>query len=73
MPDRDQYPYAVRCSKCGARGTVKISEATTESLGPRGAIDRRFDKVPEPFEALSIQPIKFKCKTCDLEVVDTVV
>lgn len=67
MPDRDQFLYAVMCPKCGARGTVQISEAIAESLKPRGGMDRMFDKVPEPFEALSIQPIKFRCKTCDVE------
>ena len=67
MTDRDQYLYAVKCPKCGAQGTVQISEAIAESLKPRGAMNRMFDAIPEPFEAVSIQPIKFRCRTCDVE------
>ena len=67
MTARDQYLYAVKCPKCGAQGTVQISEATAESHKPRGPMDRVFDAIPEPFEAASIQPIKFRCRTCDVE------
>jgi hypothetical protein len=67
MTGRDQYSYAVKCPKCGAQGTVEISEATTDSLKPRGAMERLFDTIPEPFAAVSIQPIRFRCKTCDVE------
>ena len=67
MADRDHFLYAVTCPKCGARGKVQISEITTDSLKPRGDLERMFDQIPEPFEAISIQPIRFRCKTCGVD------
>jgi transcription elongation factor Elf1 len=59
---REPYPYALQCPTCGARGTVEISETTTDKAAEA---EITFCDVPAPFELVSAQPIKFRCLTCD--------
>jgi hypothetical protein len=59
---REPYSYPLQCPTCGARGTVEVSDTSTDDVA---AVELTFSEVPVPFELVSAQPIKFRCLTCD--------
>jgi hypothetical protein len=59
---REPYSYPLQCLTCGTRGTVEVSETTTDEVAEA---EITFSNVPVPFELVSAQPIKFRCLTCD--------